>query len=170
MDHGCLLLRPHQTTAPRSRVAVHGARMSWARRDAIISRARLIITRKPASVSASQSLRAWRTPRTIGGARTQTAFNVDLSMEKVFFFEKQLCSGIQLEFGLEAQNPLNHPVFGTPDTSVDDPSFGTVTYSQWPKTDEGRYQGVFLTAWITRQIPDRSEFPTLTTPAKINVA
>jgi hypothetical protein len=159
MDHG-LLLRPHQTTAPRSRVAVHSARMSWARRDAIISRARLIITRKPASVSPSRSLRAWRTPRTIGSARTQMAFNVDLSMEKVFFFEK-LCSGIQLEFGLEAQNPFNHPVFGTPDTSVDDPSFGTVTYSQWPKTDEGRYQGVFLTAWITRQIPDRSEFPTL---------
>ena len=40
----------------------------------------------------------------------QMAFNVDLSMEKVFFFEK-LCSGIQLEFGLEAQNPFNHPVF-----------------------------------------------------------
>ena len=56
------------------------------------------------------------------------AFNVDLSMEKVFFFEK-LCSGIQLEFGLEAQNPFNHPVFGTPDTSVDDPSFGTITYT-----------------------------------------
>ena len=64
-------------------------------------------------------------------------------MEKVSSFEK-LCSGTQLEFGLEAQNAFNHPIFGTPDTSVDDPSFGTVTYSQWPKTDEGRYQGVFL--------------------------
>ncbi len=68
------------------------------------------------------------TPRTIGSVRTPTAFNVDLSMGKVFSLEK-LRAGTQLEFRIEAQNAFNHPVFGTPDTSVDDPNFGTITYT-----------------------------------------
>ena len=33
---------------------------------------------------------------------------------------------MNLEFRLEAQNALNHPVFGTPDTSVDDGNFGAI--------------------------------------------
>jgi hypothetical protein len=49
-------------------------------------------------------------------------------MGKVFSLEK-LRAGTQLEFRIEAQNAFNHPVFGTPDTSVDDPSFGTITYT-----------------------------------------
>ena len=34
-----------------------------------------------------------------------------------------------MELRLEAQNALNHPVFGTPDTSVDDPNFGVIYYT-----------------------------------------
>jgi len=67
-------------------------------------------------------------PRTIGGIRTPLAFNADLSMEKDFSLER-LRHDMQLEFRLEARNALNHPVFGTPDTSVDDPSFGTIGYT-----------------------------------------
>jgi hypothetical protein len=36
---------------------------------------------------------------------------------------------MNLEFRLEAQNAFNHPVFGTPNTAVDDPSFGTISYT-----------------------------------------
>jgi len=34
-----------------------------------------------------------------------------------------------VELRIEAQNALNHPVFGTPNTSVDDPSFGQISYT-----------------------------------------
>jgi hypothetical protein len=33
-----------------------------------------------------------------------------------------------LELRLEAQNALNHPVFGTPDTYAGDPNFGVTNY------------------------------------------
>ena len=36
---------------------------------------------------------------------------------------------MNLEIRLEAQNAFNHPVFGTPNTSVDDPSFGQIGYT-----------------------------------------
>ena len=36
--------------------------------------------------------------------------------------------GLKLELRLEAENAFNHPVFGTPDTSVADPSFGVINY------------------------------------------
>lgn len=36
---------------------------------------------------------------------------------------------MNFELRLEAENALNHPVFGTPDTSVDDPNFGVVGYT-----------------------------------------
>lgn len=68
------------------------------------------------------------TPRTIGSVRSPTAFNVDLSMEKDFSLEK-VHNGTQLEFRLEAQNAFNHPVFGTPNTAVGSPDFGTITYT-----------------------------------------
>jgi hypothetical protein len=29
----------------------------------------------------------------------------------------------------EAQNAFNHPILGTPDASIDDPNFGTITYT-----------------------------------------
>lgn len=68
------------------------------------------------------------TPRAIGNVRTPTAFNVDLSMEKDFSLET-LRKGMNLEVRLESQNAFNHPVFGTPDTAVDDPDFGIINYT-----------------------------------------
>lgn len=37
--------------------------------------------------------------------------------------------GLPSGFRLEAQNPVCHAVFATPDTSVDDQSFGTISYT-----------------------------------------
>jgi hypothetical protein len=36
---------------------------------------------------------------------------------------------MNLELRIEAQNAFNHPVFGTPVTSVDDENFGKITYT-----------------------------------------
>jgi hypothetical protein len=68
------------------------------------------------------------TPRTIGSIRTPMAFNANMSMEKEFSLAK-VRKGMNFELRLEAENALNHPVFGTPDTSVDDPLFGTISYT-----------------------------------------
>ena len=51
-----------------------------------------------------------------------------MSVEKEFSLAK-LREGMAFELRLEAQNALNHPVFGTPNTSVDDPNFGVVSYT-----------------------------------------
>jgi hypothetical protein len=67
-------------------------------------------------------------PRALGAIRSPTAFNTDMSVEKEFPLSK-LHEGLNFELRLEAQNALNHPVFGTPDTSVDDPNFGVVSYT-----------------------------------------
>jgi hypothetical protein len=64
-------------------------------------------------------------PRAIGSVRTPWAFNVNLSIGKQFVIREEM----NLEFRLEAQNAFNHPVFGTPNTAVDDPSFGTISYT-----------------------------------------
>jgi hypothetical protein len=60
--------------------------------------------------------------------RTPTAFNTNMSVEKDFSLAK-LREGATFELRLEAENALNHPVFGTPDTSVDDPNFGVIGYT-----------------------------------------
>jgi hypothetical protein len=49
-------------------------------------------------------------------------------MEKDFSPER-LRKDMRLELRLEAQNAFNHPIFGTPDSSIDDPNFGTITYT-----------------------------------------
>ncbi len=67
-------------------------------------------------------------PRATGMVRTPTAFNTNLSVEKDFSLAK-LREGMSFEVRLEAENALNHPVFGTPDTSVDDPNFGVISYT-----------------------------------------
>jgi hypothetical protein len=36
---------------------------------------------------------------------------------------------MNFEFRVEAKNALNHPVFGTPDTSVGDDTFGQISYT-----------------------------------------
>jgi len=64
-------------------------------------------------------------PRSLGSIRTPWAFGVDLSLSKQFVVHEEM----SLEFRIEARNAFNHPVFGTPDTSLDDGSFGTISYT-----------------------------------------
>jgi len=67
-------------------------------------------------------------PRATGAIRTPVAFNTSMAADKDFSLAS-VHEGMLLELRLEAQNALNHPVFGTPDTSVDDPAFGTISYT-----------------------------------------
>jgi hypothetical protein len=67
-------------------------------------------------------------PRATGMVRSPVAFNTNMSVEKEFALSK-LRDGMSFELRLEAENALNHPVFGTPDTSVDDPNFGVIGYT-----------------------------------------
>jgi len=67
-------------------------------------------------------------PRVTGAVRSPVAFNTSMSVEKEFPLTK-VHEGMNLELRLEAMNALNHPVFGTPDTSVDDPNFGVISYT-----------------------------------------
>jgi hypothetical protein len=36
---------------------------------------------------------------------------------------------MNFEFRVEAKNAFNHPVFGTPDTTVGSDTFGTISYT-----------------------------------------
>ena len=67
-------------------------------------------------------------PRATPLIRSPLSFNTNMSVEKEFPLSR-IHEGMQLELRLEAQNALNHPVFGTPDTSVDDPNFGVISYT-----------------------------------------
>jgi Carboxypeptidase regulatory-like domain len=67
-------------------------------------------------------------PRATGLVRTPLAFNSNLSIEKDFSLG-MVHEGMKFELRLEAQNALNHPVFGTPNTYVDDPNFGVISYT-----------------------------------------
>jgi len=67
-------------------------------------------------------------PRVTGLVRSPKSFTSNLSMEKDFSLAK-IHEGMTFELRLEAENALNHPVFGTPDTSVDDPNFGIISYT-----------------------------------------
>jgi hypothetical protein len=64
-------------------------------------------------------------PRAIGEVRSPWWFGVDLSLTKQFVVHEQM----NFEFRIEAQNAFNHPVFGAPDTGLDDGSFGTISYT-----------------------------------------
>jgi hypothetical protein len=67
-------------------------------------------------------------PRSLGAIRTPYNFNTDLSLMKVFGLDS-LRKGTSIEFRIEASNAFNHPTFGQPDTSVDDPNFGVISYT-----------------------------------------
>lgn len=67
-------------------------------------------------------------PRATGLVRSPLAFNTNLSVEKEFSLS-DIHEGMKFELRLEAQNAFNHPVFGTPDTSIDDPNFGIISYT-----------------------------------------
>ena len=47
---------------------------------------------------------------------------------KIFGLDS-LRKGMSIEFRIEASNAFNHPTFGQPLTDVDDPSFGTISYT-----------------------------------------
>ncbi|HEX3661672.1 MAG TPA: TonB-dependent receptor [Acidobacteriaceae bacterium] len=68
------------------------------------------------------------TPRALGAVRSPTSFNSDMALDKDFSLAG-VREGMSLELRLEAENALNHPVFGTPDTAVDDPNFGIISYT-----------------------------------------
>jgi hypothetical protein len=67
-------------------------------------------------------------PRVTALVRSPLSFNTNASVEKEFSLAK-MREGMRFELRLEAENALNHPVFGTPDTSVDDPNFGIISYT-----------------------------------------
>jgi hypothetical protein len=64
-------------------------------------------------------------PRAIGSVRSPWSVTSDLSIGKQF----QIREEMNFEFRIEAQNALNHPVFGTPNTNVGDGQFGTISYT-----------------------------------------
>jgi hypothetical protein len=64
-------------------------------------------------------------PRALGSVRSPWSFTTNLSVGKQFYIREEM----NFEVRLEAQNALNHPVFGTPNTTVDNDSFGKIFYT-----------------------------------------
>ncbi len=62
-------------------------------------------------------------PRALGSVRSPFSFTSNLSLGKKFSIRE----GMNFEFRIEAQNAFNHPVFATPDVTVDDENFGVIT-------------------------------------------
>jgi hypothetical protein len=77
---------------------------------------------KPASYALGNA------PRTTGMIRSPKAFSCNMSIEKDFSLA-MLHEGTKFELRLEAENAFNHPIFGTPNTSVDGSDFGKITYT-----------------------------------------
>ncbi len=63
--------------------------------------------------------------RTLGSVRSPWSFTTNLSVGKQFLIREEM----NFEFRVEAKNAFNHPVFGTPDTTVGDDTFGTISYT-----------------------------------------
>ena len=62
-------------------------------------------------------------PRALGSIRSPWSFTTNLSIAKQFPVHEEMF----VEIRLEARNAFNHPVFGTPDTTVDDTgNFGKI--------------------------------------------
>lgn len=62
-------------------------------------------------------------PRALGSVRSPWSFTTDLSLGKQFALREEM----NFEVRIEARNAFNHPVFGTPDVTVDDDNFGKIT-------------------------------------------
>jgi hypothetical protein len=67
-------------------------------------------------------------PRTLSSIRSPFFWTANLSIAKDFALSSKYES-MQLELRLDAANAFNHPVFGTPNTTVGDPSFGVISYT-----------------------------------------
>lgn len=65
--------------------------------------------------------------RTLSSIRSPFFFSANLSIGKEFSLSSKY-EAMKLELRLEAENAFNHPVFGTPNTTVGDGSFGTINY------------------------------------------
>lgn len=75
------------------------------------------------------------TPYTLGNVaradasvRDPGSFQVNASINKVFSLSS-IREGLNFELRMEASNAFNHPTFGQPDQSVDDPNFNVITYT-----------------------------------------
>lgn len=66
--------------------------------------------------------------RTLSSIRSPFFFSANLSIGKEFALSEKY-EAMKLELRLEAENAFNHPVFGTPNTTVGDPAFGTINYT-----------------------------------------
>jgi hypothetical protein len=66
--------------------------------------------------------------RTLSSIRSPFFFSANLSVSKQFGLSTKH-EEMNLELRLEAENAFNHPVFGTPDTTVGDPTFGQINYT-----------------------------------------
>jgi hypothetical protein len=67
-------------------------------------------------------------PRATGDVRSPFNFASDLSIAKDFGFSPKH-ENMKLELRMDAENAFNHPVFGTPNTTVGDPQFGVISYT-----------------------------------------
>jgi hypothetical protein len=67
-------------------------------------------------------------PRATALIRSPLSFTGSASMQKIFSL-KSIREGMNIELRLEADNPLNHPVFGSPDTGIHDDNFGEINYT-----------------------------------------
>ncbi|MBV8903651.1 MAG: hypothetical protein JOZ22_08450, partial [Acidobacteriia bacterium] len=65
-------------------------------------------------------------PRSVGSVRSPFFFSTELSVMKDFGLSARH-EDLKLELRLEAENAFNHPVFGSPDTNVGDPTFGVIS-------------------------------------------
>ena len=76
--------------------------------------------------SSIRPLSPWgNAPRALGSVRSPSHFTADLSVGKQFQIREQM----NFEFRVEARNAFNHPVIGTPHTSVGDDNFGKIDYT-----------------------------------------
>ena len=66
--------------------------------------------------------------RTLSSIRSPFFFSTNLSIGKDFALSERY-EAMKLELRLEAENAFNHPVFGTPNTTVGDPNFGIINYT-----------------------------------------
>ena len=77
------------------------------------------------SVFQRPTISRWATLRALWRHPHPWAFTTDLSLGNNSAVREEM----NLEVRIEAQNAFNHPVFGTPNTSVDDPELRTNHYT-----------------------------------------
>ncbi len=67
-------------------------------------------------------------PRSVGSVRSPWLFVSNLSLSKTFDLSRKH-ENLKLGLRMDVQNFFNHPIFGTPDVGVGDPTFGLITYT-----------------------------------------